>query len=92
MRGSRAVLVTASIVGVMVAGTGALLMLTDLEFFLASGVWIGPVVVFIPYAFPQGGQRAYGLWTVVAALALPTFTGIWVVWLVLTRGVIGHHP
>jgi hypothetical protein len=50
------------------------------------------VVVFIPYAFPQGGQRAYGLWTVVAALALPTFTGIWVVWLVLTRGVIGHHP
>jgi hypothetical protein len=38
VRGSRAVLVTASIVGVMVAGTGALLMFTDLEFFLASGV------------------------------------------------------
>lgn len=92
MRGSRAVLATASIVGVMVAGTGVVLIFTDLEFFLASGVWIAPVVVLIPYAFPQGGQRAYGLRTVVAALALPAFAGIWVVWLVLTRGVIGHHP
>lgn len=91
MRGSLAALVTASI-GVIGAVTGALVAFTDLEFFLASGIWVAPVVVLIPYAFPQGGRRAYGLWTVVAALALPAFSGIWVVWLVLTRGVIGHHP
>jgi hypothetical protein len=79
-------------VGVMAAGTGALIVFADLHFFLASGVWVAPVVVFIPYAFPQSGRRAYGLWTVVAALALPAITVFWIVWLVVTRGVIGHHP
>jgi hypothetical protein len=92
LRSSLAALVAASIIGVMGAVTGALVAFTDLEFFLASGIWVAPVVVLIPYAFPQGGRRAYGLWTVVVALALPACSGIWVVWLVLTRGVIGHHP
>lgn len=85
-------MVTAAIFAVMVAATSALLVLTDLKFFLASGVWIAPLVVLIPYAFPQGGRRAYGFRTVVMALILPALAGIWVVWLVLTRGVIGHHP
>jgi hypothetical protein len=62
---------------------------TDLQLFLASGIWIAPVVVLIPLVFPT---RPYGLRTVVAALVLPTITSIWVVWLVLIHGVIGHHP
>jgi uncharacterized membrane protein YqjE len=84
--------VAASIAGVMVAATSALVVLIDLPFFLASGIWIAPVVVLIPYAFRQDGRRAYELRTVVLALALPAIAGIWVVRLVLTRGVIRHHP
>jgi hypothetical protein len=77
---------------VIAAGVAALLALTDLEFFLASGVWVAPVAVLIPYAYPASDRRPYGIATVIAALALPALTSIWVVWLVLTRGVIGHHP
>jgi hypothetical protein len=78
--------------GLFVAGAAALSLCTDLPLYLASGVWIAPLIVLIPYAFPEGGRRAYGRRAVAAALALPAITSIWVVWLILTRGVIGHHP
>ncbi|PWU21818.1 MAG: hypothetical protein C5B48_10885, partial [Candidatus Rokuibacteriota bacterium] len=73
----------------IVGGTAALLVFTDLQLFLACGIWIAPVVVLIPFVFPARAQRAYGLQTVVAALVLPAITSIWVVWLVLSHGVIG---
>jgi hypothetical protein len=92
LRGSWTALITGAIAAVIVGGVAALLLFTDLELFLASGVWIAPVVVLIPFVFPARAQRAYGLPTVVAALVLPAITSIWVVWLVLSHGVIGHHP
>jgi hypothetical protein len=92
LHGSRTALITASIAAVIVGGVAALLVFTDLRLFLASAIWIAPVVVLIPFVFPAGAQRAYGLRTVIAALVLPAITSIWVVWLVLGHGVIGHHP
>jgi hypothetical protein len=86
------VIVTLSIVGAIVASSAALLLFTTLPLFLVSGIWVAPVVVLIPYAYPPAGRRAYGMWTLVAALVLPAITSVWVVWLILTRGVIGHHP
>jgi hypothetical protein len=74
------------------AGSAALVVFTDLQLFLVFGVWIAPVVVLIPYAYPSAERRSYGLWTVAAALALPAAASVWVIWLVLTRGVIGHRP
>jgi hypothetical protein len=92
LRGSQTALVTASIAAVIVGGVAALLVFTELQLFLASGIWIAPVVVLIPFVFPARAERAYGFRTVVAALVLPAVTTIWVVWLVLSHGVIGHHP
>ena len=92
LRGTGTALVTVSAVTVIVGGVASLLVFTDLQLFLAFGIWIAPVVVLIPFVYPADGERAYGLRTVVAALVLPAITGIWVVWLVLSHGVIGHHP
>jgi hypothetical protein len=92
LRGSRELIVTPSIVGVIAAGGAALWALTDLPLFLVGGIWVAPVVVLISYAYPQGGRRAYGILTMVAALALPALTTIWMIWLILTRGRIGHRP
>jgi hypothetical protein len=86
------VIVTVSVVGVIVASGALVLAVTDLPLFLVSGIWVAPAVVLIPYAFPHGGRRAYGIWTVVAALALAAITTTWIVWLILTRGRIGHRP
>jgi hypothetical protein len=83
--GSRNVLVGAAIAGSMAAGAAVLSLWTDLPLFVAFGVWIAPLVVLIPYAYPQG-RRAYGLRTVVAALAVPAVATAWVVWLFLTHG------
>jgi hypothetical protein len=88
----RAVRVTASLVVVIASGVVALALLTDLPLFLVFAVWIAPVVVLVPYAYPPAERRPYGAWTVAAALVLPAVAATWVVWLVLTRGVIGRHP
>jgi hypothetical protein len=88
----RAVLVTVSIVVVIASGAAVLVLLTDLPLFLVYAVWIAPVVVLIPYAYPPADKRRYGVWTVAAALVLPASAAAWIVWLVLTRGVIGRHP
>ncbi len=90
--GWRAVRVTVLIVVVIASGGAVLALLTDLPRFLVCAVWIAPVVVLIPYAYPPAERRTYGIWTVAAALVLPAVTATWVVWLVLTRGVIGHRP
>jgi hypothetical protein len=92
VRGSRAVRVTVLTVLVIASGAAALALLTDLPLFLVYAVWIAPVVVLIPYAYPPAQERRYGIWTVATALVLPAVAATWVVWLVLTRGVIGHHP
>jgi hypothetical protein len=83
---------TVLIVALFALGTAALVLLTDLPLFLVLAVWIAPVVVLIPYAYPAPGKGQYGLWTVAAALALPAVAATWIVWLVLTRGLIGRHP
>jgi hypothetical protein len=85
LRGSRAVLVTGSIVVVIASGAAALALLTDLPSFLVYAVWVAPVVVLIPYAYPRAERRRYGIWTVLAALVLPVVAAVWVVWLVLNR-------
>jgi hypothetical protein len=77
---------------VMASGAAALALLTELPLFLVIAVLIAPVVVLIPYAYPPAERRPYGLWTVAAALVLPAIATTWVVWLVITRGVIGRHP
>ena len=76
----------------MASGAAALMLLTDLPLFLVIAVLIAPVVVLIPYSYPPVERRPYGVWTVVAALVLPALATTWVVWLVVTRGVIGRHP
>jgi uncharacterized membrane protein len=88
----RALLVTVSIVVVIASGAAVLALLTDLPLFLVYAVWIAPVVVLIPYAYPPADKRRYGVWTVAAALVLPALAAACVVWLVLTRGVIGRPP
>lgn len=88
----RVVLVTTLIVVLITSGGAALTMLTDLPLFLVFAVWIAPAVVLIPYAYPPVERRSYGIWTLSAALVLPAVAATWVVWLVLTRGVIGHRP
>jgi hypothetical protein len=88
----RAVLVTVLIVVVIASGAVVLALLTDIPLFLVYAVWIAPVVVLIPYAYSPADRRPYGIWTVSAALVLPAVVAAWVVWLVLTRGVIGHRP
>ena len=90
--GRRAVRVTVLSVAVIASGAAALALFTDLPLFLVYAVWIAPVVVLIPYAYPAAEKRQYGIWTVAAALVLPAAAATWVVWLVLTRGVIGHRP
>jgi hypothetical protein len=77
---------------VIASGAIALALLTDLLLFLVYAVWIAPVVVLIPYAYPAPEKRRYGVWTVAAALVLPAAVVTWVIWLILTRGVIGHRP
>jgi hypothetical protein len=84
--------VTVSIAAAVAAGAVVLALTTDLDRFLVYAVWVAPVVVLIPYAYAPAGRRAYGLWTVVAALVLPAVASVWVIWLVLSRGVIGRHP
>jgi len=84
--------VTVLIIALLALGSVALALLTDLPTFLVLAVWIAPVVVIIPYAYPAPGKGQYGLWTVAAALVLPAVAATWIVWLVLTRGVIGRHP
>jgi hypothetical protein len=74
------------------SGAIALGLLTDLPLFLIFAVWIAPVVVLIPYAYPPPTKRRYAVWTATAALVLPAVTVTWVIWLIITRGVIGHRP
>lgn len=88
----RAVLVTVSVVVVIASGVALLALLTELPLSLVYAVWIAPVVVLIPYAYAPADARRYGVWTVVAALVLPASAAACVVWLVLTRGVIGRPP
>jgi hypothetical protein len=92
VRGWRAVRVTVLIIVVVGSGVASLALLTDLPQFLVYAVWIAPVVVLIPYAYAPAERRPYGAWTVAAALVLPAIAATWVVWLVLTRGVIARHP
>jgi hypothetical protein len=88
----RAVLVTVSIVVPIASGAAVLALLTGLPLFLVYAVWIAPVVVLIPFAYPPADKRRYGVWTVAAALVLPALAAAWVIWLILTRGVIGRPP
>jgi len=92
MREWQAARVTVLIVVVLASCIAALSLITDLPRFLDMAVWIAPVVVFIPYAYSPAAKRPYGLWTVVAALVVPAVAAAWVIWLVLTLGVIGRHP
>jgi hypothetical protein len=92
VRDWRAVQVTVLIVVAIASGATALALLTDLPLFLVYAVWIAPVVALIPYAYPPPEKRRYGVRTVAGALVLPAVAATWVVWLVLTRGVIGRHP
>jgi hypothetical protein len=77
-----AVLITV-IVALIASSTVAVVLLTDLPLFLVSAVWIAPVVVFIPYAYPSAERRRYGAGTAAAALVLPAVATAWVLWLVL---------
>jgi hypothetical protein len=88
----RAVLATVLIGAPIASGAAVLAMLTDLPTFLVLAVWIAPAVVLVPYAYLPPETRPYGIATVVAALVLPAAVATWVVWLVLTRGVIGERP
>jgi hypothetical protein len=81
--GRRAVLITVFIVVVIASSATTLVLLTDVALFLALAIWIAPVVVLIPFAYPSVERRHYGVGTVVAALILPTVTAIWVLWLVI---------
>jgi hypothetical protein len=81
--GRRAVLVTVFIVVVIASSATTLVLLTDVALSLALAVWIAPVLVLIPYAYPSDGRRHYGVGTVAAALILPAVTAIWVLWLVI---------
>ncbi len=71
------------IVVVIASSTAALVLLTDVPLFLAFAVWMAPVVVLIPYAYPSAETRRYGVGTVAAALLLPTVIATWVLWLVI---------
>ena len=81
----RAGLVTVSIVVVIASSAAVLVLLTDVPLFLVYAVWIAPVVVLIPYAYPSAERRSYGVGTVTAALVLPAGTATWVLWLVITH-------
>jgi len=81
----RAVLATVSIVAVIAASALAFDLLTDLPLALVYAVWIAPVVVFIPYAYPSAERRPYGAGTAAAAVVLPAVAAAWVLWLVLTH-------
>jgi hypothetical protein len=85
VRSSRAVLISVSVVVAIALGSAALVLLTDLPLSLVYAVWIAPLVVLIPYAYPPAEGRRYGVWTVAAALVLPAVATVWVVWLVLIR-------
>jgi hypothetical protein len=74
-----------SIVVVIASSAAVLVLLTDVPLFLVYAVWIAPVVVLIPYAYPSTERRGYGVGTVVAALVLPAVTATWVLWLVITH-------
>jgi hypothetical protein len=88
----RAVLVTVSLVVVVASGAAVLALLTDLPLSLVYAVWIAPVVVLIPYAYPPADKRSYGVWTVAASLVLPALAAASIIWLILTRGKIGRPP
>jgi hypothetical protein len=88
----RAVVVTVSLVVVIASGAAVLALLTDLPLSLVYAVWIAPVVVLIPYAYPPADKRSYGVWTVAASLVLPTLAAASIIWLILTRGKIGRPP
>jgi uncharacterized membrane protein len=81
----RAGLVTLLIVVVIASSAAVLVLLTDVPLFLVYAVWIAPVVVLIPYAYPSAERRGYGVGTVAAALVLPAATATWVLWLVITH-------
>jgi hypothetical protein len=88
----RAVVVTVSLVVVVASGAAVLALLTDLPLSLVYAVWIAPVVVLIPYAYPPADKRSYGVWTVAASLVLPALAAASIIWLILTRGKIGRPP
>jgi hypothetical protein len=88
----RAVVVTVSLVIVVASGAAGLALLTDLPLSLVYAVWIAPVVVLIPYAYPPADKRSYGVWTVAASLVLPALAAASIIWLILTRGKIGRPP
>jgi hypothetical protein len=88
----RAVVVTVSLVVVVASGAAVLALLTDLPLSFVYAVWIAPVVVLIPYAYPPADKRSYGVWTVAASLVLPALAAASIIWLILTRGKIGRPP
>jgi uncharacterized membrane protein len=88
----RAGLVTVLIVFVIASSAAVLVLLTDVPLFLVYAVWIAPVVVLIPYAYPPADKRSYGVWTVAASLVLPALAAASIIWLILTRGKIGRPP
>jgi hypothetical protein len=83
LRGRRIALVTVSIVIGIASSAAALVLSTDVPLFLAYSVWVGPVVVLVPYAYASTERRPYGAGTVAAALVLPIVSAVWVLWLVV---------
>jgi hypothetical protein len=70
---------------VIASSVAALVLLTDVPLFLGYAVWIAPLIVLIPYAYPSAERRCYGVGTVAAALVLPAGAAAWVLWLVITH-------
>jgi len=76
--GRRAGLVTVLIVVVIASSAAVLVLLTDVPLFLVYAVWIAPVVVLIPYAYPSAERRGY----------FDLLRGGRVSWMMLARNVI----
>jgi hypothetical protein len=75
--------VTVSIGVAIASSTAALVRLTDVPLFLSYAIWVAPLVVLIPYAYPSAERRGYGVGTAAAALVLPVAIATWVLWLVV---------
>jgi hypothetical protein len=74
-------LVASAVVLVTAATTILLALFTDLDAYLLYAIWPAPLIVLLSSVWAPREQPGSGLWTVAAALALPTVASIWVVWL-----------